>query len=148
MTQNPSGPLAQKLLAPDTFPRLLEDSKQLVNNEIDKKNLALRTAFNMVRKAKPDLIDKAMRALLPEFVHALEPFHEEAEARPDTDFREHLLNNQDRVADALLTVSDRRVNDVDNKVVKSGYQRLRGRAHKEVVAAMPGIASVMSKYAG
>ncbi|RJS95300.1 hypothetical protein D3260_01765 [Salinisphaera sp. Q1T1-3] len=134
------------MLSPETFPRLLEDSKQLVSSEVEKKNLALRTAFNMVRKAKPDLIDRAMRALLPEFVGALEPFYQEAAAKPDVQFRDHLLANEDEVANALLTVSDRRVKDVDNKVVKSGYQRLRGRAHKEVVTAMPGIATVMSKH--
>ena len=147
MPSDQQGPLADKLLAPETFPKVLEDSKQLVADEIDKKNIALRTAFNMVRRAKPDLIDRAMNALLPEFVSALESFYADAQAKPDTSFREHLVNNKDAAASALLSVSDRRVKDADNKIVESGYQKLRGRAHKEVMAAMPGVADVMSRYA-
>ena len=147
VSETQQGPLAQQLLDQYVFPRLLEDSKALVASEIEKKNMALRTGFNMVRKAKPNLIDSAMRTLLPEFVGALEPFYANAEANPDTQFRDHLMAHQTEVADALLAVSDRRVAEVDNRVVKSGYQRLRGRAQREVVVAMPGIASVMSKYA-
>ena len=147
MSSKEHGPLAQKLLDPATFPQVLEDSKALVGAEIEKKNIALRTAFNMVRRAKPDLIDRAMRALLPGFIEALEPFYAEARAEPDVHFRDHLIARDDEAASALLTVSDRRVKDVETKVIQSGYQKLRGRAHKEVVAAMPGIASVMSKYA-
>lgn len=141
------GPLARQLLDPAVFPQLLEDSKALVADEIQKKNMALRTGFNMVKKAKPNLIDRGMRELLPEFVDALEPFYASAEADPNTQFRDHLLARKTEVADALLAVSDRRVADVDNRVVKSGYQRLRGRAQREVIAAMPGIAAVMSKHA-
>ena len=59
----------------------------------------------------------------------------------------HLIDNKDAAASALLSVSDRRVKDADNKIVQSGYQKLRGRAHKEVMAAMPGVADVMSRYA-
>lgn len=147
MSESNQGPLAQQLLKDSVFPQLLEDSKSLVASEVEKKNMALRTGFNMVRKAKPNLIDSAMRTLLPEFVDALEPFYASAEADPNTQFRDHLLNHQTEVADTLLEVADRRVAGVDNRVVKSGYQRLRGRAQREVVAAMPGIAAVMSKYA-
>ncbi|WP_423820746.1 hypothetical protein V5738_10435 [Salinisphaera sp. SPP-AMP-43] len=147
MSESNQGPLAQQLLKDSVFPQLLEDSKSLVASEVEKKNMALRTGFNMVKKAKPNLIDNAMRTLLPEFVGALEPFYASAEADPNTQFRDHLLNHQTEVADTLLEVADRRVAGVDNRVVKSGYQRLRGRAQREVVAAMPGIAAVMSKYA-
>lgn len=147
MSETQQGPLARQLLAPAVFPQLLEDSKSLVASEVEKKNLALRTGFNMVKKAKPNLVDSAMRTLLPEFVDALEPFYAAAQADPNEQFRDHLLAHQTEVADALLAVSDRRVAEVDNRVVKSGYQRLRGRAQREVIAAMPGIAMVMSKHA-
>ncbi|MGN8157255.1 DUF6918 family protein [Salinisphaera sp. RV14] len=147
MSETQKGPLAQQLLDDAVFPQLLADSKALVASEVEKKNMALRTGFNIVRKAKPNLIDSAMRALLPQFVDALEPFYVRAQADPDTHFRDYLMAHQSQVADALLAVSDRRVAEVNNRVVKSGYQRLRGRAQREVVAAMPGIASVMSKYA-
>lgn len=147
VSETQQGPLAQQLLDDTVFPQLLEDSKALVHSEVEKKNMALRTGFSMVRKAKPNLVDSAMRVLLPEFVSALEPFYASARADPDVHFRDYLMQHQTEAADALLAVSDRRVADVDNRVVKSGYQKLRGRAQKEVIAAMPGIASVMSKYA-
>lgn len=147
VSEKKRGPLGQKLLDDSVFPQLLEDSKALVASEVETKNVALRTGFNMVQKAKPDLIDKAMRVLLPEFVDALEPFYARAQADPESHFRDHLMKHETEVADALLEVSDQRVAGVDNRVVKSGYSRLRGRAQREVISAMPGIASVMSRYA-
>lgn len=147
MSEHKQGPLAEQLFDHTIYPQLLEDSKSLVNTEIEKKGFAIRTAFNMAQKAKPDLVQRGMEKLLPEFVQALEPFYAQASANPDTDFHNHLLNHRTEVANALLLVSDRRVDEVNNRVVKSGYKKLRGKAEHEVVAAMPGIADVMSKYA-
>lgn len=138
-------PLCDQLLTEPTFSRLIEDSHSLVKSELKKKNMALRTGFNMIQKAKPDLVDRSLRRLMPEFVTALEPFHTKA-VETKTPFAVYLKTHDTAVADALLQVSDQRVQDVDNRVIKSGYQRLRGRAHKEVVAAVPGLADVMGKH--
>lgn len=145
--QQQPGPLETQLLNEDIYPQLLEDSKEVVNAEVEKKGFAIRTAFNMALKAKPNLVDRGMRTLLPEFVHALEPFYVQAQANPETNFREHLLAHPTEVANALLLVSDRRIDEVNNKMVKAGYKKLRGKAESEVVEALPSIANVMSKYA-
>lgn len=139
--------LAHQLLTETVFPQLLEDSKTLVTAEVEKKNVAWRTGFNMMRKAKPDLVDRAMRELLPMFVEALEPFYATARVEPDTDFRNYLLAHQNEVTHALLAASDHRIANASNRIVKSGYQRLRGRAQRDVIASIPGIINVMAKYA-
>jgi len=144
-TTDHTTPLADQLLTQPTFDRLVADSQTLVASELKKKNMALRGAFNMIQKAKPDLIARSLRALMPEFVAALEPFYAEAQANGQS-LGTRLKAHDEQAADALLAVSDRRVDDVDNRVIKSGYQRLRGRAHKEVVAAMPGLAALLDKH--
>ena len=138
--------LAAQLLSADTFSHLIADSKALVALELKKKGMALRTAFNVIQKAKPDLVDKGLRALMPEFVHALEPFYTGYRAQNQGSFRDYLIVRDREVASALLTVSDRRVKGVESRAVKSGYERLRGRAEREVTSAMPGIAEVMDKH--
>lgn len=145
-TTDSAGPLADHLLTEPTFSRLIDDSHDLVKTELKKKNIALRTGFGVIQKAKPDLVDRSLRTLMPQFVNALEPFHARAQ-ETGTPLSVYLKTHDTAVADALLQVSDKRVEDVDNRVIKSGYQRLRGRAHKEVVAAVPGLADVMGRHA-
>lgn len=137
--------LSDQLLEEPTFSQLIQDSHALVLAEVKKKNMAMRTGFNMIQKAKPDLVDRALVALMPSFVRALEPLYTEAR-QAGTPFGAYLKAHDDEAADALLHVSDSRVQDVDNRVIKSGYQRLRGRAHKEVVASIPGLADLMDKH--
>lgn len=140
-----STPLADQLLEEPAFSRLIDDSQSLVATELKKKNMALRTGFNMVQKARPDLVGSGLRTLMPSFVVALEPFYAQAQQH-NTPFATHLNTHDEQVANALLEVSDQRIHRVSNRVIKSGYQRLRGRAHKEVVAAMPQIAALMSRH--
>jgi hypothetical protein len=142
----PQGALAQQLLADSVFPWLLEDSKALVTDEVRKKSMPLRTGFKMVNKAKPNLIERTMRELLPKFVEALEPFYSRACAELGKNFRGYLLAHQSEVAEALLSVSDRRIARAYNPIIKSGYDRLRGRAQREVMAALPDIVDLMARY--
>lgn len=140
-----STPLADQLLEEPVFSRLIDDSQTLVATELKKKNMALRTGFNMIQKARPDLVGTSLRSLLPSFVDALEPFYARAQ-QTGASFEPYLKSHDEQVADALLRVSDQRVQKVNNRAIKSGYQRLRSRAHKEVVAAMPELAALMDKH--
>jgi hypothetical protein len=139
--------LAAQLLSPATFPHFVSDSKALVATEIKKKGLALRTAFNVAQKIKPDIVERAVRELMPQFVHEIEPCYADYRAGGGTnDFRGYLLAHDTQVADAMLKVADRRAELIHSQTILTAYKRVRSRAQREIIKAMPGIAATIGKY--
>ncbi len=141
------GPLAAQLLTPATFPHFVADCKALVAAEIKKKGMTLRTVFNVVRKVKPDIIERTVRELMPQFVREIEPCYADYRAGDAGDFRAYLVAHDTRVADAMLKVADRRAEVIHNQTIHAAYMRVRGRAQREIIQAMPGIAATIGKYA-
>lgn len=141
------GPLAAQLLSPETFPGFVDDCTALIGDEIRKKGMTLRTAFKVTQKLKPDISERAVRELSPDFVHALEPCYAKYRAGEETDLRAHLIAHEDEVADAMLLAADRRAERIQNRTIHSTYERLRGRARREISEAMPQIASVIARHA-
>lgn len=140
--------LSASLLAPENFPGAVQDCKQIVEAELRQKNLAIRGIFKLLLRAKPDLLERGMRALLPDFARALDPIHEEYERSGAASFVAFADTNQQRIADNLLAVADRRVAGINNKAIRGGYTKLRGRAGNEVIKALPRIAGLVDRYAG
>src|SRR5699024_5291183 len=114
--------------------------------EMQNKNMAVRAGFKLMHKARPDLVDQAMRELLPEFVATLEPHYRESLSKPGRSFRAYLQSHNDAVVAALLTVTDLRMARAGNRIIIKGYRGLRRRAEQEVVAALPGIIEIIARY--
>lgn len=140
-------PLAARLLAPDRFEYLVSDTRVLIADEIKKKGVTLRASFNVVQKAKPTLVDRAVRELMPAFVHAIEPLYADYCAGDDRDFCGYLIAHDSTVADEILDVADRRAAKVQSQTIRSVYSRLRARAKREITGAMPGIARIIARHA-
>ena len=89
-----------------------------------------------------------MEALWPDFVAQLEPFWQSYNAAPAGSFSDYLVANSDQVSNALLSVTDSRIEETDKSVVKKFYGSLRGSAQKNVVEALPRVGALVTKYAG
>jgi len=139
--------LATRLLAPGTFPHLVDDCTALVAAEMKNKGMAMRTAFKLVQKTKPDILERTVRELMPEFIRAIEPCYTDYRARDLDDFRAYLVAHDTEVADSVLTVTDRRAERIANRAIRSAYDRVRGRARREIVEAMPELATIIAKHA-
>lgn len=139
--------LSEQLLSASIFPKLLADSEVLVIHEMRKKGLAVRAGFKLMCKARPDLVSRAMRELLPEFVEALEPYYHNFKHASCNDFHAYMLSHQSDIAAAFLKVSDHRVSRANSRTVKKGYRKIRLRARREVVQALPCIIDIVAKYA-
>lgn len=108
---------------------------------------AVKAAVAMAKKAIPDILQRAVQLLLPEFVAALDPLYQEFAAGPaGTDFGHFLQQRSEDAAGAMLGVTDARASKVKNTVIKSVYARLRGGAEHEVKAALPGFGAVLGSY--
>ncbi len=150
LNQNPHagrGPLASQLLADDTFGPLTADCCALVETEIKKRGMTIRTAYGVALKLKPDLVTRTVRELMPGFVAELEPCYADFQSGSSTALRAHFMAHADTVADAMLTVADRRAARIHSRTISSGYKRVRGKARREIIDAMPQIATVLARHA-
>jgi hypothetical protein len=111
---------------------------------------AVKTGIAVLKKARPDILQRAVQALLPEFVTALDPLYQDFAAAPArgrrSDFSQFLQQHSDGAVEALLGVTDARVERVHNSAVKSVYARLRGGAEHEVGAALPEFGTLLTNY--
>lgn len=137
---------SDSLLAPENFEHVVRDCSRIVTDEVAEKNLAIRSVFKIVRRAKPDLVERALKVLLPEFALALDPVYVEFMAHKEPSFVNYVSQRREDVAARLLQVTDQRVDAANSKAIRSGYKQLRGRANKEVMQALPRVAAVVDKY--
>lgn len=149
----PVSTLKEVLLSTENRPKVINDAVALVDAEVKSKSgvtgTLIKTGYAAVNKFKPTLIPEAVDTLIDRFVEQLEPFYAdwEGQGRSGT-FEEHLTTRKSEAANALLSVTDQRAEQVGSGVVKSTYQRLRPMGEKNVVAAIPGLGKVIQKYVG
>lgn len=139
--------LPESLLDPTNRPRVVEVFVILVDREVAARGglsgIAIRAGYAVVKALKPTMIREALDALLPDFATALEPLRAEAPEK----FEAHLRANPDRVASALLSVTDRRVGKAKTVAIQKTYGRLRGSAEDQVKQSVPAIAAALAPFA-
>jgi hypothetical protein len=111
------------------------------------RGLAVKTGLSMLKAARPDVLPRAMRSLLPEFVAALDPLYQDYLAAGGRgNFASFLQRHSGQAVQAMLGVTDARAERAHNAAIKSVYARLRGGAESEVGAALPGFAQLLSEH--
>lgn len=142
--------LVDILLASQHKKAVVADCVQLIETHVASrsglKGMALKTGLSMLKRAKPGILERATGYLLPEFIAALEPLYQECQRSPRPDFETFLQKHAKRTTQALLEVADRRAEESDSNTVKSTYARMRGGAEAEVLAVIPGLSRLLSRY--
>jgi hypothetical protein len=140
--------LVDVLKDPARRKQVVAESVQIVEAEVaDKSGLrgaAIKAGFATVKKIKPGIIQSAVEKLLPEFAPVVDPFY--VEARGTGDVRAWFTRNGERIADALLRITDAKAERADNRVMKKVYDSLRGQAVHHTAAAMPRVASLIERH--
>ena len=128
---------------------IIEDCCRLVDDEVSGKRgisgMAIKTGYKVVQGVRPGFVRNVMKALLPEFADAMEPIRQEASEKGQP-LGSYFATNSDRVADALLAVTDARASASNLGAVKAAYGKLRGSAKKNVESAVPGLGRIVEKY--
>jgi len=139
--------LTEALSDPTKREKVIDDCVNLVDEEVQRKKgisgAVIKTGYKAVKGIKPGFIRKVVGDLLEPWSKALDPIWAEAVATGAP--RSHFDKNRDRVADALLQVTDDKAKSSKNKVVGSTYSKLRPTAKKHVEEAVPGLAGVLEK---
>lgn len=145
--------LKEILCAPERRPQVVQDAAKLVDQEVDSKGgisgAGIKLAYKAVTKIKPGLIAEVVDGLLDKFVDKMEPFYTEWQNGGKQGSFEAFLTNpsrKNRVANALLGVTDDRARTVHNATLKKSYEALRPQGEKHVEAAIPGLARMVNKY--
>ncbi|WUN58746.1 hypothetical protein OHB23_07305 [Rhodococcus sp. NBC_00294] len=143
--------LQTTLLDENTAPAVRADVRALIDAEVsDKKGasgLAVKGGYGAVKKVSPSVVDDAVAKLWPSFVEKLDPFWQRYEAAPTGTFGEFLAANGDEASDALLSVTDERIDETSKSTIKKAYSSLRPSAKKNVTEALPRVGALVQKYA-
>mgnify|MGYP001205956216 CR=1 FL=1 len=131
---------------------LINDCVRLVETEVSQKKgipgAAIKSGFKVIQALNPKILTDAVNMLLDEFIQALEPFYQSYNtAQPaSANLKEHWLPQQRALAHALLSVTDKRIERAQNRIIKKTYKKLRPFSLQHVEAAVPAMVLVLSHY--
>jgi len=148
--------LVEIFTAPEVRPKVVRACASLIDGEVKSKSglsaLAIKAGYKLVVAIRPSMVHDVVDRLLPEFAAALEPMHVESRdeaARAGTPLPEvfvtRVAGDSARVAQALLTVTDRRAAKASGPLRKT-YDRLRDSAETHVRGAVPGLAQTLAPF--
>lgn len=147
------GMLVSMLGDGDRRQALSRDLVLLIEKEVGAKAglqaMAIQGAYKIVRAAKPEVVERAVAQLLPDFALALEPLCEAAAAdRAGGRFERLFAGRAGDVAEALLSVTDARMQRASSGPLRAAYARLRASAHRHVSVAAPRIGALLDRHHG
>lgn len=142
--------LSQIVADPARQPALVADALTELHAEIDAvrglKGKGIQAGVAAVNRLRPTFIEDNVVKLLPPFAKALDPHYETARATGD--INAHFVANSDAISEDLLAITDVRAEASGNGPAVAIYNRLRGSAKAQVVAAMPRLAAFTERHAG
>ncbi|MEH1939014.1 MAG: hypothetical protein V7L01_02185 [Nostoc sp.] len=141
--------LSDGLLNPTKKAMVINDCCNMIEGQLASKSgmsgIALKTAFAALKGVKPGYIPYVVEQILPQCFTALDPIWNEGVEKGNP--VEHLSANRSHTADALLGVTDARVQSTKRQIVRGTYEKLRGSAKKHVEEAVPDLAKLIGNYA-
>lgn len=141
--------LSNNLNDPNKKASVVADCVKLIDDQVATKGglsgLGLKAAYGTVKGVKPNYIAKAVEGLLPEVLSVIDPIWSEGTQKGDP--VGYLSQNQSRTADAILSITDAKIENSNNGIVRGAYNRLRSSAKKDVEEAIPGLAKIIDNYA-
>lgn len=144
--------LSEKLLAQPVRKQVIADLVRVVDQEVgDKKGFsgtAVKAGYAAGKKVMPNLAERAVTRMLPDFAKAADPFWDDFQAAGGGDFGQYLAGRGPEAAEALLAVTDAKVATTSREGLKRAYKPLRGKAVEHVQAALPRLGTVLQKHGG
>lgn len=145
------GKLVETLGAAEKKHAVVRDCVVLIDEEVADKGgltgLAVKAAYRTVKGLRPDFIERAVEAMLPDFAKNLEPLWERRAVEAPTEGMDRfLVRNAAKASDALLAVSDARAARSDKGLVRATYEKLRPTGKKHVEEAMPRLGRLLDKH--
>jgi hypothetical protein len=143
--------LSEKLLAKPVRTQVIADLVHVVDQEVGDKSgfsgAAVKAGYAAGKKVMPNLAERAVTRLLPDFAVAIDPYWEDFRNTDGDDFGQYLADRGPEAAQALVAVTDAKVATTSREALRRAYKPLRGKAVEHVQAALPRIGRVLQQYA-
>lgn len=127
---------------------VVADCVKLIDEQVAAKSglsgLGLKAGYGAVNGVRPGYVAGAVERLLPEVFVALDPMWNEGVQTGDP--VGYLTQNRSRAADALLSITDARIEKTSNGIVRGTYNKFRNSAKTDVEEAVPGLAKIIDNY--
>lgn len=139
-----------EILNDDTLrTRFLKDGEALIAQQVQAKRglsgMAVKAGFKAIQKVSPSVINSALQNLLPAFQPVIEPYFEQGQNSAEG-VAAYFQANASEIAEAMLSVTDRKANGAKNKVLKKTYAGLRGQARQHTTDAIPAVGALLQSY--
>jgi hypothetical protein len=140
--------LSDILLHENNRETCVDDCVKLIDEQVASASgfggLALKAAYSTVKGIRADYCAQVVDQLLPEISIALDPMWTEAVNNGNP--VEYLAQRKAQVADELLQISDKRVENSTRAIVKGAYAKLRPSAKNYVENGVPDLAKIIDKH--
>lgn len=140
--------LSDILLNENNRESFVDDCVKLIDKQVAAApglgGLALKAAYSTVNGIRADYCAQVVDQLLPEISIVLDPMW--AEGVNNGNPVEYLAQRKSEVADELLQISDKRVENSTRAMVKGAYAKLRPSAKTYVEKGVPDLAEIINKH--
>jgi hypothetical protein len=128
--------------------KVVASCTELLDNQVASmggvSGLAIKAGYTTVKGLAPGYCATAIERLLPSFFVALDPIWDEGLQTGNAPG--YMSQNTSKAANAILGITDTRIEKSTNKTLKGIYSKLRGSAQKHVENAVPELAKVIDDY--
>ena len=142
--------LSEQITNESTRGQVVSECVSLIDTQVRGKSgfsgVAIKGAYGAVKKIKKNFVQEVIDGLLDEWIEAMEPFYDKWKNAGNGGFSEFIGARSDDVAEALLSVTDKRAAKTKHRTAGKAYKKLRGSAHQNVSDAVPGLALVIEKH--
>jgi hypothetical protein len=149
------GIAAEKLLSSSNRPNVVKDCVKLVDDEVDAKGgvtgMLIKGGYKAFKAVKPSIVKEAVEHLLDEFVEVFDKHYDEFLQENQggaLSFESWAVRRDERIADDMLGVTDRKIEKAKITAIRKIYEGLRKIAQKQVAMAIPGVARLVIKHVG
>lgn len=143
--------LSKQLLPKKVRPGVIKDLVEVVQQEVASKKgvsgAAIKAGYAAASRVVPNLTERALSKLFPDFARALDPYWADFESSGGTDFGRYLADRGAEVSASLLAVTDAKVAGSGREPIKKVYKALRGKADAHVQAALPRLGAALQRHA-
>lgn len=145
--------LATVLADASVRPELVKECCAIIERQVDAKKgfsgIAIKGAYKTVKAIKPGFVPGVVDALLDEWMAKLALFEDEHVGAGGSlaSLPTYLLTHKERVAEALVSVTDARAETTKHKTAQKLYLRFRPSALANVEEAIPELGALVAKYA-
>ena len=141
--------LATLLEKPEQRKTIVDECCDLIDAEVKTKGLIVKGVYRMVKAIKPGTIRSAVEGLLDDFVAEMQAFYVKYQEEGSSGtLAAYFGPRASDIAEALLTVTDRRADKSSHKTMVKGYRKLRPKGKEHVALAVPKVGGLLDRHVG